>query len=69
MPSFATLDDTALLVAISTPYMRSGLAYEKWEQYYGKDNDDDVLVVTLLPPEASGWPSGATPKPPFCPPN
>lgn len=44
VPGFATLDDTALLIGISTPYMRSGLAYEKWEQYFGHD-DDDVLVV------------------------
>jgi hypothetical protein len=32
-------------VAISTPFGRSGLAYERWEQYFGKDNADDVLVV------------------------
>jgi hypothetical protein len=44
IPSFATLDDSAILVGISTPYMRSGLAYEKWEKYWGQD-DDDVLIV------------------------
>jgi hypothetical protein len=44
VPGFATLDDQALLVGISTPYMRSGLAYEKWERHFGK-NDNEVLVV------------------------
>jgi len=44
LPGFATLDDSALLVGITTPYMRAGLAYDKWEQHFGKD-DDDVLVV------------------------
>lgn len=44
LPGFATLDAAALAVGISTPYMRSGLAYEKWEAHFGRD-DDDVLVV------------------------
>ena len=44
LPSFATLDDTALLIGISTPHTRTGLAYERWEKFWGQD-DDDVLIV------------------------
>jgi hypothetical protein len=33
-----------MLVGISTPYRRSGLLFDRWRRYYGKP-DDDVLVV------------------------
>jgi hypothetical protein len=44
VPGFATLYDTAMLVGITSPFMRSGLAYEKWERHWAR-NDDDILVV------------------------
>jgi len=34
----------SMLILISTAHKRSGLLYEKWKKYYGR-NDDDVLVV------------------------
>ena len=33
-----------MLILISTAHKRSGLLYQKWKRYYGRD-DDDVLVV------------------------
>jgi hypothetical protein len=44
LPGMATLDDTALLIGISTPFMRAGLAYEKFDRHFGHD-DPDVLIV------------------------
>jgi hypothetical protein len=43
LPSLMTIPDS-LLVAISSPYRKSGLLYDKWKAHFGKDNDD-VLVV------------------------
>lgn len=43
LPGLVTLPN-AILVGISSVYRRSGLAYERWKECYGK-NDDDVLVV------------------------
>jgi hypothetical protein len=43
LPGLATIPD-AMLVAISSPYRKAGLLYEKWKAHYGKDSDD-VLVV------------------------
>src|SRR5262249_40972434 len=34
----------AILIIITTAYRRAGLAYNKWHDHFGKD-DDDVLVV------------------------
>ena len=34
----------AMLVGISTPYRRSGLLFDRWRRFYGKP-DDQVLVV------------------------
>jgi hypothetical protein len=34
----------SMLVMISTAHKRSGLLYERWKKFYGKD-DDDILVV------------------------
>jgi hypothetical protein len=42
-PGMVTLPN-AILVLITTAYRKSGLAYNKYVQYFGKD-DDDVLVV------------------------
>jgi hypothetical protein len=42
-PGMATIPDS-ILCAISTPYAPRGLLYDKWSCYYGKE-DDDVLVV------------------------
>jgi hypothetical protein len=42
-PGMVTLPN-AILVIITTAYRKSGLAYNKYVQYYGKD-DDSVLVV------------------------
>ncbi len=44
MPGFATLHDDALLIGISTPYQRAGLAYEKWERSYGKDDSNTLII-------------------------
>ena len=43
LPSLATLPG-AMLVAISSPYRKVGLLYEKWKQHFGKDSED-VLVI------------------------
>ena len=43
LPGLATLPGS-MIVGISSPYRRAGLLYEKWRAYYGKD-DDDVLVI------------------------
>ena len=42
-PSLATLPGS-MLVAISSPYRKSGLLYDKWRAHFGKDSDD-VLVI------------------------
>lgn len=42
-PSLATLPGS-MLVAISSPYRKAGLLHDKWKTFYGKD-DDDVLVI------------------------
>ena len=43
-PGTLTLEDQAMIVGISTPLTKTGLLWEKFSKYYGKD-DDDVLVV------------------------
>jgi hypothetical protein len=43
LPGLATLPG-AILIVITTAYRRSGIAYEAWKNYFGKD-DDEVLVV------------------------
>jgi hypothetical protein len=43
LPGLATLPGS-MLIAISSPYRKSGLLYEKWKQHYGK-NTADVLVI------------------------
>jgi len=42
-PSLVTLPGS-MLIGISSPYRRSGLLFDRWQRYYGKP-DDDVLVV------------------------
>jgi hypothetical protein len=42
-PGMITLPG-AMLIGISTPYRRAGLLFDRWRRYYGKP-DDDVLVV------------------------
>jgi hypothetical protein len=42
-PGLATLPG-AMLVAISSPYRKAGLLFDKWKQHYGKDTAD-VLVI------------------------
>jgi hypothetical protein len=42
-PGLARMPNS-MLILISTAHKRNGLLYEKWRNYYGKD-DDDVLVV------------------------
>jgi hypothetical protein len=37
-PAMVTLPD-AMLIGITTVYRKSGLAYEKWSKYYGKDDE------------------------------
>lgn len=34
----------AMVVGISTPYRQQGLLYDKWEEHFGKDNDN-ILVI------------------------
>jgi hypothetical protein len=43
LPAMVTIP-SAMLIAISTPYRKSGLLYSKWQRHYAQD-DDDVLVV------------------------
>ena len=43
LPGLATIPDS-MLVAISSPYRKAGLMYEKFKTHYGRDSDD-VLVV------------------------
>ncbi|MCF3947759.1 hypothetical protein L2A60_13830 [Acidiphilium iwatense] len=42
-PSLVTLPGS-MLIGISSPYRRSGLLFERWQRFYGTD-DDDILVV------------------------
>jgi len=52
VPGMATLPG-AMLIGISTPHKKSGLLFNKWKQFFGKD-DDRVLVIqspsTMLNP-------------------
>jgi len=43
MPALARVPGSRL-IGISTPYRKSGLLYEKWQESYGKP-DPDILVV------------------------
>jgi hypothetical protein len=43
LPALVTLPG-AMLIAISTPYRRAGLLFDRWRRFYGKP-DPDVLVV------------------------
>jgi hypothetical protein len=43
VPAMQTMPD-AILVAISTPYSKRGLLFEKHRKHFGQD-DDDVLVI------------------------
>jgi hypothetical protein len=43
MPGMATLRGS-MLVGISSPYRKAGLLHQKFTRYFGKD-DDDVLVI------------------------
>ncbi len=42
-PSLATLPNS-MLIAISSPYRKAGLLFDKWKACFGKD-DEEVLVV------------------------
>lgn len=42
-PATLTIPNS-LIIGISSPHRRKGLLFQKWTQYYGK-NDDDVLVI------------------------
>jgi hypothetical protein len=42
-PGLATFQDASKLIAISSPYSRSGVLYEHWERYWGEP-DENVLV-------------------------
>jgi len=48
-PGMATLPES-LLIGISSVYRRSGLAYERWARYFGKD---DARYLVILAPSAS----------------
>jgi hypothetical protein len=43
VPSLATLPNS-MLIAISSPYRKAGLLWEKYKKHFGKDGDD-VLVI------------------------
>jgi hypothetical protein len=43
-PGILTLIDQAMLIGISTPHKKSGLLWDKYNESFGK-NDDDVLVI------------------------
>jgi hypothetical protein len=42
-PALATLPDS-MLIGITSAYRRTGLAYKRWEKYFGRD-DPRVLVI------------------------
>jgi hypothetical protein len=43
-PGMAKMQPDAMLIGISTPYRKSGLLYKKFQDHYGK-NSSDVLVI------------------------
>jgi hypothetical protein len=43
-PGILTLIDQAMLIGISTPHKKSGLLWDKYQESFGK-NDDDCLVI------------------------
>jgi hypothetical protein len=43
-PAMATLADQAMLVMISSVYRKSGVLFDRWEKFYGR-NDPNTLVV------------------------
>jgi hypothetical protein len=43
-PSMATLASSAMLVGISSPHSKSGLLYERFKKFFGRE-DDNVLVI------------------------
>jgi len=43
IPALITIPD-AMLIGITTPYRKAGLAYQKWKQHFGKDEDDALVV-------------------------
>jgi hypothetical protein len=43
LPGLATLPGS-MLIAISSPYRKAGLLFDKWKQHFGKDSAD-VLVI------------------------
>ena len=43
LPGLATLPGS-MLIAISSPYRKAGLLFDKWKQHFGKDTAD-VLVI------------------------
>ncbi len=44
IPGMLTMQPDCMLVGISTPYRKSGLLYRKYQEHFGK-NSDDVLVI------------------------
>jgi hypothetical protein len=47
-PGMVTLPGS-MLILITTAYQRSGLAYSKWVEHYGKDHDDVLCVYGPTP--------------------
>jgi hypothetical protein len=43
-PGLARIKNS-MLVMISSAHRRAGLLYSRWAKYFGKENDDDILVV------------------------
>ena len=44
VPGLATIPGS-MIVAISSPYRRGGLLYEKWRDHYGKPDDDTLVIM------------------------
>ena len=42
VPGTATL--SGQIIGISSPFMKSGLLFEKWQKHFGQDNDDIVVI-------------------------
>jgi hypothetical protein len=42
IPGTATLNGQ--IVGISSPFMKSGLLFEKWQKHFGQDSDDVVVI-------------------------
>jgi hypothetical protein len=43
LPGLATIPDS-MLIAISSPYRKAGLMYDRWKAHFGQDSDDTLVI-------------------------